>query len=93
MARYVRPDIPRTAARRKPRRRPKSAELVARSITYRSTQRPHDRPQELTVNAPHGEVIDTGYAAAVVAVRTGIPLTEITIVTISAESNRKTADR
>jgi hypothetical protein len=93
MAKYARPEIARTSARRKPRRRPKSSELVARSITYRSTQRPHDQPQELTVNAPHGEVIDTGYAAAVVAVRTGIPLTEVVIITISAPPSRKTADR
>jgi hypothetical protein len=60
MARWVRPEIPRTSARRKPRRKPKSTELVARSIAYRSAQRPHDRPEELTVNVPYGEVIDTG---------------------------------
>jgi hypothetical protein len=93
MARRVRPDIPRISARRKPRRRPKSTGLVARSIAYRSTQRPHDRPQEVAVHVSHGEVIDTGYAAAVVAVRTGIPLTEVTIVTISTPPSRKTADR
>lgn len=92
MARHVRRDISRTSVRRK-RRRPMSTGVVARRIAYRSTQRPHDRPEELTVNMPHGEVIDTGYAAAVVAVRTGMPLTEMIIVRISAPPSRKTADR
>ena len=67
--------------------------VVARRIAYRNTQRPRDRPEELTVNVPHGEVIDTGYAAAVVAVRTGMPLAEVTIVTISAPPSRKNGDR
>lgn len=93
MARWVRLEIPRTSARRKPRRKPKSTELIARSITYRSTQRPHDRPEELTVNVPYGEAIDTGYAAAVVAVRTGMSLAEVTIVTISTPSSGKSGDR
>jgi hypothetical protein len=62
--------------------------LVARSITYTSTQRPHDRPRELTVDIPHGEVMDTDYAAAIVAVRTGIPLAEVTIVTIAGAGGR-----
>lgn len=92
MGRYVRPDTSKTTARGK-RRRPKNAGLVARSITYRSAQRPHDRPQELTVKVPQGEIVDAGYAAAVIAVRTNIPLTEVIIVTISAEPSRKTADR
>jgi hypothetical protein len=93
MARWVRPDAPRTSVRRKPRRRPTSTGLVARSIAYRSTQRPHDRPEELTVRVPCGEVVDAGYAAAVVAVRTGMPLAEVTIVTISAPPSGKIADR
>jgi hypothetical protein len=95
MARYVRPEMPRTTGRRKPRRRPKSTGLVARSITYRSAQRPRERPQELTVSVRPGEVIDAGYAAAVVAVRTGMPLAEVTIVTISAPPTptRKAGDR
>jgi hypothetical protein len=61
----------------------KSRGLVSRSIVYTSTKRPHDRLQELTVDVPHGEVMDADYAAAMVAVRTGIPLAEVTIVTIS----------
>jgi hypothetical protein len=36
----------------------------------------------LIVDIPHGEVMDTDYAAAMVAVRTGIPLAEVTIITI-----------
>ena len=92
MARHVRRDISRTSVRRK-RRRLMSTGVVARRIAYRSTQRPRDRPEELTVNVPHGEVIDIGYAAAVVAVRTGMPLAEVTIVTISAPPSRKTGDR
>lgn len=57
--------------------------MVARSITYTSTKRPRDRPRELIVDIPPGEIIDTDYAAAIVAVRTGIPLAEVTIVTIT----------
>lgn len=59
---------------------------------YRSARRPHDRPQELTVSVPRGEVVDAGYAAAVVAVRTGMPLAEVAIVMISAPSE-KVGDR
>ena len=92
MTRYVRPDTLRTSPPRK-RRIPKSTRLVTRSIAYRSTQRPHGRSEELTVNVPYREVIDTGYAAAVIAVWTGMPLTEVIIVRISAQPSRKTADR
>jgi hypothetical protein len=37
----------------------------------------------LIVDIPHGEAMDADYAAAMVAVRTGIPLAEVTIVTIA----------
>ena len=67
-----------TARKSKKRRR-----LVARSITYTSTKRPRDRPRELIVDVPPGEVMDADYAAAIVAVRTGIPLAEVTIVAIA----------
>jgi hypothetical protein len=50
---------------------------------YRSAQRPHDRPRELIVDVPRGEVLDADYAAAMVAVRTGMPLAEVSIVTIT----------
>ncbi|MGH3753785.1 MAG: hypothetical protein ACRDRP_14015 [Pseudonocardiaceae bacterium] len=61
----------------------KSRGLVTRSIVYKSSKRPHDRPLELKVDIPHGEIIDADYAAAMVAVRTGMPLAEVNIVTIT----------
>ena len=69
----------------KPRTRTskKNRGLVARRITYTSTKRPHDRHRELIVDVPHGEVMDADYAAAMVAVRTGMPLAEVTIVTVA----------
>ena len=66
-----------------PRASKKRRGLVARRITYKSTRRPHDRHQELIVDVPHGEVMDADYAAAMVAVRTGVPLAEVTIVTMA----------
>ncbi len=60
----------------------KARGLIARRIVYTSTMRPHDRPRELVADIPRGEVMDADYAAAMVAVRTGIPLAEVTIVTI-----------
>ncbi len=61
----------------------KNRGLVARRITYTSTERPHDRHRKLIVDVSHGEVVDVDYAAAMVAVRTGIPLAEVTIVTVA----------
>lgn len=65
------------------RKSKKSRGLVARRIVYTSAQRPHDRPRELIVDVPRGEVMDADYAAAMVAVRTGMPLVEVSIVTIA----------
>ncbi len=65
------------------RKSKKSRGLVARRITYTSTKRPHDRHRELIVDIPHGEVMDNDYAAAMVAVRTGMPLVEVSILTIA----------
>jgi hypothetical protein len=78
-------DNPRTEPRVKhtARKSKKKRGLVARSITYTSTQRPRDRPRELIVDVPPGEVMDADYAAAMVAVWTGIPLAEVTIVAIA----------
>lgn len=73
---------PRARSTRRRRR------FVAKTITYTSTQRPHDRPRELTVSMTPGEVMDTGYAAAMVAVRTGMPLAEVSILTIAATGER-----
>ncbi len=71
------------AARKKKRRW-----LVARSITYTSTKRRHDRHRELIVDISQGEIMDADYAAAIVTVRTGMPLTEVTIITIAGEGER-----
>lgn len=40
------------------------------------------RPEALVVDTHPGEVIDDGYAVALVAVRTGIPLTQVRIVAV-----------
>lgn len=61
----------------------KNRKLTTRSIAYKSTKHPRDRLRELTVNVPRGEIVDTRYAAAMVAVRTGMPLAEVSIVTIT----------
>ncbi len=71
-----------------PRARSTRRRLVAKSITYTSTQCPHDRPRELTVSITPGEVMDTGYTAAMVAVRTGMPPAEVSILTIAATGER-----
>ncbi len=52
----------------------RSRGLVTRRIVYQNHQHPHDRPQELKVDIRDGETIDADYAAAMVAVRTGISL-------------------
>lgn len=55
---------------------------VTRRIRYQDRQSPHHRPQELTVDIPPGEPLDTHYAAAVVAVRTSLPLKNVKIIKI-----------
>jgi hypothetical protein len=65
------------------RKNKKSSGLVTRRIVYTSAKRPHDRPRELVVDVPRGEVMDADYAAAMVAVRTDMPLVEVSIVTIA----------
>jgi hypothetical protein len=60
----------------------KGRELTARSIVYKSNKHPHERHRELKVNVPRGEIIDYRYAAAMVAVRTGVPLADVDIVKI-----------
>ncbi len=60
----------------------KSRGLATRSIVYKSNKRPHDRHRELKVDVPRGEIIDASYAAAMVAMRTGMPLADVNIVTI-----------
>jgi hypothetical protein len=66
-----------------PRKSKKSRGLAIRIIVYKSNKRPHDRSRELKVDVPRGETIDASYAAAMVAVRTSMPLAEVKIVKIS----------
>ncbi|MGQ0778137.1 MAG: hypothetical protein ACT4NY_27620 [Pseudonocardiales bacterium] len=67
------------------RKHPKSKQargLETRRIVYGNHRRPHDKPQELKVDVRCGEVIDEDYAAAMVAVRTTLPLADVRIVKI-----------
>jgi hypothetical protein len=61
----------------------KNSGLATRRIVYKSSRHPHDRHRELKVDVPRGEIIDARYAAAMVAVRTGMPLADVSIVTIA----------
>ncbi|MGH3720202.1 MAG: hypothetical protein ACRDRI_15430 [Pseudonocardiaceae bacterium] len=56
--------------------------LVTRRIVYASHQRPHARHQELKVDVRRETLIDLDYAAALVAVRTPLPLADIKILRI-----------
>jgi len=56
--------------------------LVTRRIVYGNRLCPHDRPQELRVDVRRGELIDTDYAAAMVAVRTSLSLHNVKIFAI-----------
>jgi hypothetical protein len=56
--------------------------LVTRLILYQNRQRPGDRPQELKVDVRLGETIDDDYAAAMVAVRTSLPLEHVKVVKV-----------
>jgi hypothetical protein len=65
----------------------KSRGLATRRIVYRNRQRRDDRPQEVTIDVPPGNSVDTDYAAATVAVRTGTPLADVTIIEIRQPDN------
>ena len=56
--------------------------LVTRTIIYRDRRRPHSHDQQLNVDIRSDEVIDLDYAAAMVAVRTALPLTDVHIIKI-----------
>lgn len=67
------------------KRRTKSKEqrgLVTQRIVYTSRKYPHAQHQELKVDLRRGTIIDLDYAAALVAVRTPLPLEEVMIVRI-----------
>ncbi|MGH3974698.1 MAG: hypothetical protein ACRDS9_15410 [Pseudonocardiaceae bacterium] len=72
-----------TVRHRSPPKRKKRVGLTVRSIVYKSSKYPHGRVQELKVTVPRGEIIDASYAAAMVAVRTGMPLAEVNIIKIA----------
>lgn len=57
--------------------------LVTRLIVYKDRRNPRDRPRELKVDVSVREVIDTDYAAAMVAARTTTPLADVKIVKIA----------
>lgn len=60
----------------------KSRGLVTRRIVYRNRQCPDARLQEVKIDVRRGESVDADYAAATVAVRTGIPLAYVLIIAI-----------
>lgn len=57
--------------------------LVTWTIVYRDRRRSHGRDQQLKVDVRRGEVIDLDYAAAMVAVRTALPLADVRVVRIT----------
>lgn len=61
----------------------RSRRPVTKCIVYKNHKRPHDPPRELKVDVPHEEIIDEDYAAAMVSVRTIIPLEKMKIVKIT----------
>ena len=63
-------------------KRKRNRGLVTKRIVYLDRRHPHERPQEITADFRHSDVIDDDYAAAVVAVRTSIPLNQVKIVKI-----------
>ncbi len=65
------------------KRRKRGAGSTTKIIAYKSNKRPHGRVQELKVAVPCGEIIDASYAAAMVAVRTGMALAEVDIIKIA----------
>lgn len=54
------------------------------TVVYGDRRRPHATHQQLKVDVRRGEVIDADYAAAVVAVRTTVPLAEVFVVKVTA---------
>ena len=57
--------------------------MITKSIVYESKKNPHGRAQELKVAFPRGKIVDVSYAAAMVAVRTGMALAEVNIIKIA----------
>ncbi|MGH3925476.1 MAG: hypothetical protein ACRDTT_21905 [Pseudonocardiaceae bacterium] len=57
--------------------------LITRKIRYRDRRNPPDsRPQDLKVDIRRGDHIDNDQAAAMVAARMGVPLTQVKIIEV-----------
>ena len=63
--------------------------LVERRIRFKVHQRPH-HDRSIIVTLPRTEVIDTRRAAGIVALREGIPLQDVRIVSIGDRSTSAT---
>lgn len=57
--------------------------LITRRIVYSDRRSPHGKPRELKVDVSRRDVIDDDYAAAMVAVRTAIPLVDVQVIRIA----------
>lgn len=58
--------------------------FVTRTIKYRDSRSPtHVRPQEIKVDMRDGATLETEHAAAMVAVRVGIPLLNVRVLKIT----------
>lgn len=69
---------------RKNRKSKEQRGLVTHRIVYANHRRPHDRNQELKVDVRRGTIIDLGYATAMVAVRTPLPLDAVRVIRIES---------
>lgn len=78
----MRGDRPRGVTVKRKRKSKEARGLETRLIVYGDRRRPHARPQELKVDVRRGEVIDDDYAAAMVAARTTLALTDVFIVKV-----------
>ena len=63
-------------------RKKKNRDLVTKVIVYRDGRHSGSPPRELTVDVRRDETLDTDYAAAMVAVRAGLPLSEVRIIEV-----------
>lgn len=66
----------------KHRRNKKNQGLVTKIVTYRVSGCSQHRMQEVRIDVRRGEIVDTDYAAAMVALRTGTALRDVRIVEI-----------
>ena len=57
--------------------------LVTNVIQYRDRRYPHHPVQRLTVDVRRGDSIEDQQAAAMVAVRTGMPLAQVKIIKVT----------